>query len=313
MIGDESTQPTENASSLSDIADLMGGDDEHEAALGVEDEGEEESEATEEVDTEEEEGDDESEESEKIRVTVKHDGKTVDLELTPEEHVEMLQKSFDYTAKTMAVAEERKAVEAERDSVRQVRQQHEHVLNEHVQRLQALAHFTEAQLGDPPPIQWAQEDAAYYLAQKELYESRRGQLHQAHEAISQLQQEQARQRQAWIMERAVSTERALRDTLPGWNDEALHTYAKYAEGFGLNPQTVSEAFVEKGFWEVLHKAKAYDELQARKATLKPRAELPKVSKPKASNQTPRGIVAKQAAEKAFHAKPSINTLANLLD
>lgn len=303
-------QPGESVDSLSDIADLMDGDDAPEIEETLETEDSEESEEPE-VDEAEEDAEEAEDDAEEGTFTLKHEGKEVSLKQS--EVIELAQKGFDYTQKTMAVAEERKAVEAERQKAEALRVQHEQALTDQQQRLQALAELMESQVGTPPPIEWAQQDAAYYLAQKELYEARKGQLAKVHEAIARNSDEQARQRQAWIMEQAESTERALRDTLPGWNDDTLTSLAGYMQTHGLNPQTVAEAFVQKGLWELAHKAKAYDELQARKATLKPKAELPKVTKPKASNQTPRGIVATQAAEKAYRAKPSLHTLADLID
>jgi Tfp pilus assembly protein PilV len=311
MIGDENIQPNEGVSTLSDLAEMMDEDETEMDAPGELDS--EESEEPEEVDDEEESEDESSGEPEKIRATIKHDGKDVELELTPEEHVEMLQKSFDYTQKTMALAEERKGVEQAQAKAAETWQQNMTALEQTEDRLQAFVSFMETQVGAPPPIEWAQQDAAYYLAQKQLYEDRKGQLEKALSAVENVRQEAQRKRQAQIGETAAATEKALRDTLPGWNDTMLHEMGEYLGKSGLSAQISPEFFVQKGLWELAHKAKAYDALQAEKAKLKPKNELKKVQKPSQAH-TPNRADARQAeALKRHRAAPSLNTLADLMD
>jgi hypothetical protein len=156
-------------------------------------------------------------------------------------------------------------------------------------------------------------DTAGYLRAKEQYEARKGQLQQAYAEIKRVQDEQARQRQAWIADRAESTENALKDTLTGWNDSTLNELAEYAGSLGLTPQSADLAMLEPGFWQLAHKAKAYDALLAKKAEMKPKAELSKVSKPSASNPTPRAEARKAEAFKTYRAKPSLESLSKLID
>lgn len=310
MVGDgPEGQPTEGVATLTDLTALMDGGEESVDTLEESAEGEEAEESEESEGSEEEAESESEEEAEEPTFTIKHDGKEVTLKQS--ELMDMAQKGFDYTQKTMAVAEERKAVDAVKAQAEELRQRSESAVQEQFSRLQALEQFYASQVGDPPPIEWAQQDAAYYLAQKELYENRRGQLEQARQAIHHLQSEQQRQRQAWIAQQAESTEKALRDTLPGWNDEMLDQYAKYATGLGLTPDKAGDAFVQKGFWELIHKAKQYDALLAKKAEMKPVAKLSKVAKPGNNNQPPQ-LAKRQEALKRHKANPSISSLADLL-
>lgn len=312
MVGDGlEGQPTEGVATLTDLTALMdGGEEVSEDALEESAEGED-AEESEGEEVEAEEGEEAEEDAEEEPTfTIKVNGK--DVTLTKSEMVEMAQKGSDYTAKTMAVAEERKAVEAERTKASEYRQQQESALSQTVDQLQAVSRFMESQLGAPPSIDILHTQGSdVYLAHKEQYEHRRAQLSQAYQAIESLQQEAQRKRQAWIAEQAESTMKALGDTLPGWNDEMLNTLSEYGGNHGLNPQSVGDAFVSKGFWEVLNKAKAYDALQAQKAQLKPKAELPKVQKPGANNQPPQ-FAKRQEALKRHKAKPSMQSLADLL-
>lgn len=309
MVGDDPKgQPTEGVDTLADLTALLDGGEEREDGTPVEsEEGELPDEAEGEEDGSEEEGDEE--EQEEATIVLKHEGKEVSLKQS--EVVELAQKGFDYSQKTMAVAEERKAVEAQRSQVETYRQEVEQARTDQLTKLQALEQFYEGQIGSPPPVEWAQQDVAYYIAQKEQYEARKGQLEQARSAIGYLQQEQARSRQAWIVQQADATEAALKDTLPGWSEATLPELADYAKKLGLTPQSAELAFVHKGFWEALHKAKAYDQLLEKKAQMKPVSELKKVAPPTARNQPPQ-LARRAEAEKAYAAKPSINTLANLL-
>lgn len=308
MTGQAEGQPVEGVVTLNDLA--AGMDDtgaENEEQDGADENEEEEQELPEEEEQEEE----EEGEQEEPTVTLKHDGKEVTLKQS--EVVELAQKGFDYTNKTMAVAEQRKAVEAEQAKAAEVRAEVEQARTETVNRLEAYTKFMESQVGSPPPITLAQQDAASYLAQKELYESRRGQLQQAYAEIQRLQDESARQRQAEIAEKAESAEKVLKDTLPGWGDTMLAELTDYAKKAGLDARVASEAMLTPGFWEMAHKARAFDAIQADKAKLKPKTELPKVHKPSAANQPDRSAHKRAEAEKRYSANPSLNTLADLIE
>jgi small-conductance mechanosensitive channel len=253
----------------------------------------------------------ETEEGEEPKFTIKVDGK--DITLTQSELIERAQKGTDYTQKTMEVAEQRKAAEAERAQVTEARQKYEQTLTETANRLDAWTKFMESQVGNPPDRALLDYDTAGYLRQQEEYNARRGQLQQAYAARQQLEQEQARERQASINERATATEKVLKDTLPDWNDDTLHALAEYAGKLGLTPQSAEAALLEPGFWQLAHKAKAYDALLAKKAEMKPKTELPKVATPKASNPTPRAEAKRADAFKAYRANPSLDALSKLID
>lgn len=315
LVGDgPEGQPTEGVATLTDLADMaFESEAPEEEAEGDADEGEsEESPEVEGEDEPEEEESDEADEEEESTETIKVNGK--DVTLKKSELIEMAQKGADYTQKTMAVAEERKAVEAERAQVTQYRQQQEQAAEQAAERLQALANYLQAELGEPPSIELLHTQGSdVYLAHKEQYEHRKAKLNQALVAQQNAQQDAQLKRQARIADTAAETEKALRETLPGWSDEMLSTLAKYGHDHGLTPEAAGEAFVSKGFWEVLHKAKAYDAIQAQKAQLKPKAQLPKVQKPTGNNQPTRGEARRTEALKRHKAKPSISTLADLMD
>lgn len=306
MTGDLEREPVESVDALDDLADSLGLDD----ADALAEEGEEPEDAEEgEADEEEDADESEEDEGEEKVYTIKVDGKEITL---PEsELIAKAQQGFDYTTKTMAVAEERKAVMAEREHVVRARTQVDEQLTETVNRLHAFSQYMEANVGQPPDPAMLDYDTAGYLRQKEQYEARRGQFQQAYAAIQHLQDEQARQRQAWIAERAEEAEKVLANTLPGWSDAMLDDLSAYAKGFGLTSKEAGEAMLSPGFWQLMHKAKAFDAIQAKKAEMKPTQKLAKVAKPSAVNTS--GKVAERAKREAnFNKNPSVDALADLL-
>lgn len=307
MAGDAAMQPAEG-DTLSGLAGLMDDADEGEQPETEQEQDGEEAEEQEEAGEGEEQ--EEQDEGDDATIVLKHDGKEIPLKKS--EVVELAQKGFDYSQKTMAVAEERKHVEALQAQADEYRQNNEKALTATLDRLNAFVKFAESQVGAPPSVELASQDVGLYIAQKEQYETRKGQLQAAHEAIANVQQEAQRQRQAWIAQQADATEKALRDTLPGFGEKTIDDLATYLGKVGITPKTADVGYVQKGLWEIAAKAKAYDELQAKTATLKPVSQLPKVAKPSAANQPNRAAVNKAEAFKRFNAKPSLQSLGNLL-
>lgn len=315
MAGQEDTQPTE-PQSLEALADLALADAETEVEDGeteTEEQGEELSEQDQDADSDEDADEAESEEdSEDETFTIKHDDKEVALKKS--EVLELAQKGFDYTKKTMAVAEERKAVEQVKAQYSERLVHQEKALEETIARLNTAAQFLESELGAPPSIELAQYDAPAFLVQKEAYESRVAKLRNTYEHIHNLSKEQNQLRQSQLLEQANETEKYLVETLPGWKDapeKSLQELNSYIQKYGLSPETTREAYVQKGLWEIAHKAREYDALMARKAELKPKANIPKVVKP-STNPVPKNI-RQQEALKRHQAKPSLETLAGMLD
>lgn len=302
-------QPAESVETMTDLVALM--DDGEEkvegSALDELDEGEDPGESEGEGEDEQQEG--EQDDQEEPTVVIKHDGKEVTLKQS--EVVDLAQQGFDYTKKTMALADERKAFETTKAEVAQRGQDYEQARTHYGNNLQALARIIQAELGSPPSIELAQRDAAQYLAQKELHESRRDKLQQVLAEIEATENEAHRQRQAIFAQKTKSTEQALRDTLPGWNDAMGQDLLAYLGKNGLTYESLGDGIAEKGLFELANKAKAYDELLAKKAQMKPVKQLAKVTTPQARNQPPQ-LARRQEAEKRYNANPSLNTLADLL-
>jgi hypothetical protein len=322
MEGQAEKQPTA-PQTLSDLASMVEDYDAGEAVDVGEQSTEEEQgeELAEEVgaeevaeeESEEVESDDEEAVSEDETVTITHDGKEVSLKKS--EALELAQKGFDYTKKTQALADERKALEPVKQQYQERLAQHEQALNETLHRLQTAADFLESELGQPPSTDLASYDAGAYIAQKEAYENRVAKLRNTYGQIQHLDQQKNQLRQSELLEKANETEKYLVEKLPGWKDDPEKSLAElnsYIKEYGLSPETTKEAYVEKGLWELAHKAREYDRLVAKKAELKPaKASVPKVLKP-SSNPVPANVRQTEAL-KRYKQKPTLDSLAGLID
>lgn len=318
MEGQGANQPADTVD-LDGIAGLIDLDAETEAELqaGESDndaeQGEELDDEAQDADSDQDESDedDDGDESEAETETLVHEGKEVKLKKS--EVLELAQKGFDYTKKTMALAEERKALEPIKAQAQERLAHYEQGLTETMHRLQTAADFLESELGQPPSVELASYDAGAYLAQKEAYQARVDKLRNTYGQLQHLEQQRNQLRQSELLEKANETEKYLVEHLPGWKDAPEKSLAElndYIKGFGLSPETTKEAYVERGLWELAHKAREFDRLMERKATLKPKADLPKVQKPSANHNT--ANVRQQEAMKRFNKKPSLESLADLL-
>ena len=310
MAGQVETQPSGTVDTLSGIAGLM--DSMETEAVAEESEGEEvpDTEAEQGEETEEQQQDESAEEQ---SFTIKHDGKEVNLKQS--EILELAQKGFDYTNKTMAVAEERKALEPIREKLTQVVTEHESALQETLRQMNSLAEFVQSDLGAPPDISLAHYDAAQYIAQKDAYENRVAKLRTTYSQIQHLEAQQNHIRQSQLYDKANETEKYLVENLPGWKEapeKSLQELNTYIKQYGLSPETTKDAYVEKGLWEIAHKAQQYDKLKEAQAQLKPKAVLPKSIKPSAGNQP--NVIQRQETLKKFDRKAnkSLSDLASIL-
>lgn len=318
MEGQGANQPADTVD-LDGIAGLIDLDAETEAALETgesqdeaeQDEGQDDDGQDADSDQDESDEDDDGDDSEAETETLVHEGKEVKLKKS--EVLELAQKGFDYTKKTMALAEERKALEPLKAQVQERLAHYEQGLTETINRFHTAAELLQSEIGQPPPVELATYDAGAYIAQKEAYQARVDKLNATYGHIRQLTEERDRARQLELQQKAHETEKYLVEHLPGWKDapeKSLIELNDYIKGFGLSPETTKDAYVERGLWELAHKAREFDRLMERKATLKPKADLPKVQKPSANHNT--ANVRQQEAMKRFKSKPSLETLADLI-
>lgn len=213
-------------------------------------------------------------------VTIKVDGKELEVPLS--ELKNGYQRQADYTRKTMEVSEQRKAAESERQAAQQERQQY-------AQRLQEQQIILQSALADQNQINWQQlidNDPIEYLKQKNLFEQRQSALQRTQweqqQLMQQQQAEEAKAREAFLSEQ----QEQLLAKLPDWKDpekaklgkSELRNYLK--SEFGFDDDHISNVVDHRAIL-MARKAMLYDAMVSKaKAAEKKVATLPqKVERP----------------------------------
>ena len=252
--GSESLNVNQAASAFES---LMGDSDE--ASQGQSDGQPEELEASDEVEQEYEE---ESEETApKPRYKVKAAGE--EIEVDEEELIKGYQQGADYTKKSQALAEQRKALEAERGHLEQVKQERQ----AYAQKLQALDSFLSQQdrgvnldvLKETDPIGYAVAVAEQSQREKQLAVVRNEQQRIA-------QQQQAEQ-QASLQSHLRSESEKLASLIPelatAQGDAVRKQIRDYAKSVGWSDQELSQLYDSRAV-VTLYNGMKYQQLQKSK-------------------------------------------------
>lgn len=219
-------------------------------------------------------------------VTVKIDGKDVEVKLS--ELKNGYQRQADYTRKTMEVSEQRKAAEAEAQKARAERETYAHNLN----RMQAQL---EGALQDQQKVDWTallESDPVEYLKQQHLFQQRQAQLQQVATERQRIEAQQQAEAQEFQARHLQEQHRVLLDKLPEWRDEKKAAAEKSAireflinQGFesdALNHITDARAVV------LARKAMLYDQMMSKaQAAAKKVSTLPqKAERPGVAQEAP---------------------------
>ena len=221
-------------------------------------------------------------------VTIEVDGKTV--KLTKEELAEAYKNGLrqsDYTKKTMEVAEQRRAAEAE---IAQARAERE----AYAVNLSKMAAQLEGALEEQASINWQElleADPVEYLRQQNLYQQRQAAYQKTQQAQMQLMEiakaEQAQMRQMTLEQQ----QEALLAKLPEWrNAETAKAekaaLAQYLQQAGFDDQSIQTISDHRAV-VVARKAMLYDQMmgKASAAAKKVAAAPQRVVQPGSTGQT----------------------------
>jgi len=217
-------------------------------------------------------------EVEQPRYRVKVDGQ--ESEVTLDELVKGYQREADYTKKTQTLAEQRKAVEAERQAVEQAKQ----LRDTYAQRLQIIEQALRSQapsenldeLKETDPIGYAVKVAERAENEKKLYAVRAEQAR-----IAQMQQaEQIQQYQQMVAQEAEKLAKKLPEYAdPQKGDVVRKSIKSYAESEGYSPEELSRV-MHSHHVMTLYKAMQYDKLMANKGEVNKKvSQAPKMLRP----------------------------------
>jgi len=196
--------------------------------------------------------------------TVKVDGKT--LKVTGKELREGYSRHADYTAKSQAVAEQRRAVEAERVQTQAERQS----LQEALTQVKASL---DAQAPKRPDVSLHETDPVEFAYQSEVFNRHREQVQQVTAAQQELSQrtaaDQARAQQEYLR----AEHGKLLEVIPDWKDEKVAAKEQaaitaFAKRNGYSDEDLS-AVTDHRAVNILRKAMRYEQLMADKKPLVP--------------------------------------------
>jgi hypothetical protein len=303
MSDTQSTTPEGNAelnvgSAANAIMGLMGGQEgseqeQPETELEANDSEAESEESYDEPEVEQDEGE---EEAEQPRFRVKAAGE--EKEVTLDELIKSYQLGTDYTKKSQAVAEERKAVEAEKARIEEAR----YLRDQYAERLQVIEQMLNQQpetenleyLKETDPIGYAVKVAELSQREKQL-----AQVQAERQRIA-MQQDQERHEQLGHVIQAEA--RKLAEAIPEYADPqkgeiARRELREFGQKLGFSEQELSGVYDSRQVL-TLWKAMQYDKLQSAKPGITKKVnEAPKVmksgvSQPRDSNDELKKLKAK---------------------
>jgi len=268
---------------------LMG--DSEEAEQGQSEEQTEELQASDEVEYSEE----ESKEQPKPRYKVKASGEEVEVEL--DELIKGYQQGTDYTKKSQALAEQRKAIEAERSHLEYVKQERQ----AYAQKLQALDSFLTQQhqgvdlevLKETDPIGYAVAVAEQSQREKQLAVVRNEQ-----QRIAQQQQaEQQASLQNHLRQESEKLVSLIPELATPQGDAVRKQIRDYAKSVGWSDQELSSVYDSRAVM-TLYKAMKYEQLQKSKPELNKKLQsAPKMMRSGTSVPQARSSQDKQAMQR----------------
>jgi hypothetical protein len=230
--------------------------------------------------------DEDSEEQEQPTYRVKAAGE--EREVTLDELIKSYQLGTDYTKKSQAVAEDRKAVEAERQAVQEAKQ----MRDTYAQRLEMIEQMLQPQQEENLDYLKETDPIGYSVKVAEMVQ-REKQLSAVQAERYRINQQQEQDRQAQMQSLVAEEMQKLSASLPEFADPAkgeairndIRTYGKQ---MGFSENELAAVYDSRAVL-TLYKAMQYDKLVASKPAINkkvseaPRAIKPGVSKSRDSN------------------------------
>ena len=220
------------------------------------------------------------EESPKYRV--KANGE--ELEVSLDELLNGYSRTADYQKKTQSLAEQRKAIEAERSKIADTAR----IRDTYAQRLQVIEQKLQEQVGTEDLTQLRENDPVGYALAVADRSEREKQVYAIRAERQRVQQEQAQQQSQVLQSHVQQEQQKLVDLIPEFKDEAKAEVIRrdirvYAKSIGFSDQELSQVYDSRAV-TALYKSMMYDKLVAGKSgTLKKVQSAPKTLRPGTSN------------------------------
>jgi len=239
----------------------------------------EEVEETEEVEGEAEEQEETEVEEEELPQTFKVKAAGEEKDVTLDELIKGYQLGADYTKKTTEVAEQRKAVEAERKAIEEAK----YARDTYAQRLQAIEEFIVSQTPNEDLNYLKENDPIGYAVKVAELSEKKEQLAAIRAEQARIAQVQQSETARAMQERVAQEAQKLTQILPEFSDPAKGENLRseirnYGKSLGFTDEELSSVYDSRHV-VTLHKAMMYDKLQKSKpAVTKKVSEAPKMLK-----------------------------------
>jgi len=234
-----------------------------------------EAQAEDESEVEQDEGEDEQEEPAKYRVKAAGE----EREVTLDELIKSYQLGTDYTKKSQAVAEERKAVEAEKARIEEAR----YLRDQYAERLQVIEQMLNQQPETENLDYLKETDPIGYAVKVAELSQREKQLAQVRAEQARIAEQQQREQQEQLGQVVQAESRKLAEVIPEYADpQKGETLRRELREFGLkagfSDQELANVYDSRAVL-TLYKAMQYDKLQSAKPGITKKVnEAPKVIK-----------------------------------
>jgi hypothetical protein len=228
-----------------------------------------------ESEVEQDEGEEEAEEPPKYRVKAAGE----EREVTLDELIKSYQLGTDYTKKSQAVAEERKAVEAERQRIEEAR----YLRDQYAERLQVIEQMLNQQPETENLDYLKETDPIGYAVKVAELSQREKQLAQVQAEQARIADQQQREQQEQLGQVVQAESRKLAEVIPEYADpQKGETLRRELREFGLkagfSDQELANVYDSRAVL-TLYKAMQYDKLQSAKPGITKKVnEAPKVIK-----------------------------------
>jgi hypothetical protein len=213
-----------------------------------------------------------------------------ELEVSLDELLNGYSRTADYQKKTQSLAEQRKAVEAERGKIEETAR----VRDTYAQRLQVIEQLLQQQSGTENLAELRENDPiAYALAIADRSEKEK-QLSAIQAERQRVYQEQAQQQSQVLQSHIQHEQQKLVELIPEFKDDAKAEVIRrdirsYAKSLGFSDQELSQVYDSRAV-SALYKSMMYDKLVAgkpgahKKVQSAPKTLKPGTSNPKSSEQ-----------------------------
>lgn len=248
------------------------------------DESAEETEAEEEV----------AQEPQKFKVKVDNE----EIEVTLEELQQGYSRTKDYTKKTQALAETRKAVEAEKARIEEAKQ----LRDTYAQRLQVIEQMLNQNPDNENLAELKESDPIGYAIKVAERAEREKQLQAVQAEKQRIAQQQQAEQQEYLKNHLASEAQKLKEWIPEFRDEVKADMARkeiraYAKSIGFSDQELANVYDARAV-QTLYKAMQYEKLMKGKTVAtKKVTEAPKTLK--AGAAVPQGTSEQEAIKKQF--------------